>query len=99
MLQIIKDAASFRADKAWGARDLAMMDGATIRLHWTDQPYQWHRNDGREVFVVLQGEFDMYYRIDGAELQQTSSFRPTLRQWLRRSTSFDREACLEKRGR
>lgn len=70
MPQIIKDAASFRAVQAWGRRELAMIDGATVSLHWTDQPYRWHRNDGKEVFVVLQGEVDMHYRVDGAELCQ-----------------------------
>ncbi len=45
MPEIVKDAATYRADRAWGARDLAEIDGATVRLHWTDQPYKWHRND------------------------------------------------------
>ncbi len=73
MPQIIKDAAAFRTDQAWGARDLAAIDGATIRLHWSDQPYHWHRNDGCEVFVVLQGEVDMHYRVQGTELCQRLS--------------------------
>jgi mannose-6-phosphate isomerase-like protein (cupin superfamily) len=68
MPEIVKDAATYRADRAWGARDLAEIDGATVRLHWTDQPYKWHRNDGTEAFVVLSGEVDMHYRIDGKEL-------------------------------
>lgn len=52
----------FRADKAWGALPIANMNGITTRLHWTDQAYQWHVNDGEEVFVVLDGQVDMYYR-------------------------------------
>ena len=43
------------------------MNGITTRLHWTDQPYIWHVNDGAEVFVVLDGEVDMKYREDGKE--------------------------------
>ncbi len=39
----------FTADRAWGALDIAEIDGATVRLHWTDQPYVWHVNDGPEV--------------------------------------------------
>jgi len=35
---------------------------ATVRLHWTDQPYKWHINDGEEVFVVLDGAVDMHTR-------------------------------------
>jgi len=33
----------------------ANMQGATTRLHWTDQAYKWHVNDGEEVFVVPDG--------------------------------------------
>ncbi|MFI6355232.1 hypothetical protein ACIBJF_21815 [Streptomyces sp. NPDC050743] len=61
------DAASHTADRPWGALDLAEFDTATVRLHWTDQPYVWHVNDGPEVFVVLDGAVDMHYRVDGVE--------------------------------
>ena len=67
MPTIVKDARQFTAERAWGARDLAEIDGATIRLHWTDQPYHWHANDGAEVFLVLDGLVDMRYREAGAE--------------------------------
>ena len=59
--------ADFRAERAWGALDIARIDGATVRLHWTDEPYRWHTNDGAEVFVVLDGEVDMHFRKNGAE--------------------------------
>ena len=58
---------TFTADRAWGAQDIANMVGITTRLHWTDQPYQWHINDGEEVFVVLDGSVEMKYRVDGVE--------------------------------
>lgn len=57
----------FTADRAWGAIDITNMDGITTRLHWTDQPYKWHVNEGQEVFVVLNGVVDMHYRVDGVE--------------------------------
>lgn len=66
-MKIVTDARSFIADRAWGARDLAEIEGATVRLHWTDQPYRWHVNDGAEVFVVLAGEVEMRYREAGEE--------------------------------
>jgi len=50
------------AERAWGALGIAEMNGIAIRLHWTDQPYHWHVNDGEEVFVVLDGKVDMHYR-------------------------------------
>lgn len=58
---------SFKADRAWGAVDIANMDGITTRLHWTDQPYRWHVNDGEEVFAVLDGRVEMRYREAGQE--------------------------------
>lgn len=67
MPKIIGDIGQFRAERAWGARELAEIDGATVRLHWTDQPYKWHVNEGPEVFVVLDGEVDMKYREAGME--------------------------------
>ena len=57
----------FRGQRAWDALPLAEMNGITTRLHWTDQPYVWHVNDGEEVFVVLDGRVEMRYRIDGDE--------------------------------
>jgi mannose-6-phosphate isomerase-like protein (cupin superfamily) len=67
MPRIVSDARTFTAERPWGARDLAEIDGASVRLHWTDQPYKWHVNDGREVFLVLDGEVDMHYREAGVE--------------------------------
>lgn len=57
----------FTADRAWGALDIANMSGITTRLHWTDQPYKWHVNDGQEVFAVLDGRVEMRYRLSGEE--------------------------------
>lgn len=57
----------FTSTRAWGADDITNMDGTTVRLHWTDQPYKWHVNDGEEVFVVLDGTVDMHYREGGIE--------------------------------
>jgi len=57
----------FKAEQAWGAKDIANMNGITTRLHWTDKPYVWHINDGEEVFVVLDGIVEMFYRENGCE--------------------------------
>ena len=57
----------FTADRPWGATDIASMNGITTRLHWTDQPYKWHINDGEEVFAVLNGRVEMRYREGGIE--------------------------------
>lgn len=58
----------FLGGRAWEAMDIERFSGATtVRLHWTDQPYKWHINDGPEVFVVLDGKVDMHAR-EGGEI-------------------------------
>ena len=57
----------FTAQKAWEAKDIANMNGITTRLHWADKPYKWHINEGEEVFVVLDGQVEMFYRLDAQE--------------------------------
>ncbi|WP_263141534.1 cupin [Pseudomonas alcaligenes] len=57
----------FTAERAWDALDIAHLENASVRLHWTDRPYVWHVNDGCEVFVVLDGEVEMFYREQGRE--------------------------------
>jgi mannose-6-phosphate isomerase-like protein (cupin superfamily) len=65
--RIFDDPRSFTAPNAWSALDLAEIEGASVRLHWTDKPYKWHVNDGTEVFAVLDGLVDMHYRVEGEE--------------------------------
>ncbi|QKF53136.1 cupin domain-containing protein [Pseudomonas sp. 15A4] len=57
----------FTGERPWAALDIANMNGITTRLHWTDQPYKWHVNDGQEVFVVLDGQVEMRFKQDGVE--------------------------------
>ena len=65
-MQLIRSK-DFTATRAWGALDIANMQGITTRLHWTNEPYKWHINDGEEVFVVLDGKVKMLYRKNGVE--------------------------------
>ncbi|WP_269913841.1 hypothetical protein [Acinetobacter sp. HY1485] len=57
---------NFTGKKAWDGLDIATIEGASVRLHWTDQPYIWHINDGSEVFVVIDGCVKMYYKENNA---------------------------------
>ena len=58
----------FTASKSWEALDIANMSGITTRLHWTKEPYKWHINDEEEVFIVLDGKVEMFYKEDGKEV-------------------------------
>lgn len=62
---LLVDASAFTADRPWGAMDLAAVPNATVRLHWTDEPYIWHINDGTEAFIVVDGIVDMHVRVGG----------------------------------
>ena len=68
-------AGAFTGTRAWEALDIERIDDATVRLHWTDQPYRWHVNDGPEVFVVLDGAVDMHTR-GGTSGEQVFSLGP-----------------------
>lgn len=72
----------FTGSRPWEALDIAKLNGITVRLHWTNQPYKWHVNDGEEVFVVLDGCVEMRYRESGMErstlLQVGDIFHATL---------------------
>jgi mannose-6-phosphate isomerase-like protein (cupin superfamily) len=61
------NARTYRAGRPWGARDVAELDDASVRLHWTNEAYHWHVNDGTEVFVVVDGRVDMHTRNAGRE--------------------------------
>ena len=65
-MRIIR-ADEFTGRHPWDADHIATIDGATVRVHWTDEPYIWHVNDGDEVFAVLDGAIDMHVRVDGDE--------------------------------
>jgi mannose-6-phosphate isomerase-like protein (cupin superfamily) len=65
-LKIIRSR-EFTGEKAWEALSVANMNGITTRLHWTNEPYKWHVNDGEEVFAVLDGSVEMRYRENGEE--------------------------------
>lgn len=56
---------------AWSGPTFAGFAGAAVKLRWIDKPYRWHRNDGREFFMVLSGLVEMKVRKDGG---QTSVF-------------------------
>ncbi len=52
----------FTGTRAWESMPITIMNGITIKLHWTNEPYHWHINDDEEVFVVLSGVVEMNYK-------------------------------------
>lgn len=66
-MRIVPGLTTFRAERPWGALEVGEVEGASVRLHWTDRPYVWHVNDGAEAFIVLSGAVDMRWRTGGEE--------------------------------
>lgn len=60
-MKIIKSK-EFTPKEAWDSKLISNMNGITTKLHWTNKPYKWHINDGQEVFVVLEGQVEMFYK-------------------------------------
>ena len=53
---------TYTGSRPWDALPIDDIENASIKLHWTSTPYQWHVNDGSEVFVVLRGQAEMRTR-------------------------------------
>ncbi|EGY33701.1 dsbh domain containing protein [Aggregatibacter actinomycetemcomitans serotype e str. SC1083] len=62
--KIIRSADSTAA-RTRGGLDITEMNDISVRLHWTDEPYKWHINDGEEVFAVMDGVMEMHYKEHG----------------------------------
>ena len=57
----------FTAERACGDLNITSMNGISVRLQWTDKPYESHNNDGEEVFAVMDGTVEMRYKEEGQE--------------------------------
>jgi mannose-6-phosphate isomerase-like protein (cupin superfamily) len=49
----------------WSGPTFTGFGEAAVKLRWINDAYQWHRNDGAEVFLVLDGAVDMHVRRAG----------------------------------
>lgn len=57
------DAAAVQGPVAWSGPTFTGFGNAAVKLRWTDKPFVWHRNRGREFFMVLEGTVTMQTRI------------------------------------
>ena len=55
------DATTFVASRAWGSTEVLDLGDHAAKVHWTDTQFPWHVNDGDELFVVLDGEIEMFH--------------------------------------
>ena len=50
----------------WSGPTYTGFGEAAVKLRWIKAPYRWHRNEGAELFLVLDGAVDMHVRSTGA---------------------------------
>ena len=46
----------------WSGPTFTGIGGAAVKLRWIDSAFRWHRNDGPELFLVLDGAVEMAVR-------------------------------------
>ena len=51
----------------WSGPTFTGFGEAAVKLRFVKDAFRWHRNDGAEVFMVLDGEVDMHVRRPGEE--------------------------------
>ena len=57
------DIAQLSGPADWSGPTFAGFGGdAAVKLRWINGAYKWHRNEGAEVFLVLEGEVDMHVK-------------------------------------
>lgn len=58
----------------WSGPTYSGFGDASVKLRWIKDAYRWHRNDGPEIFLVLDGTVDMHVRSgDGQSVVQRLS--------------------------
>lgn len=50
----------------WSGPTYKGFGDAAVKLRWIKDAYEWHRNEGAEVFLVLDGEVDIHVRSVGS---------------------------------
>lgn len=46
----------------WSGPTYSGFGEAAVKLRWIHAPFEWHRNEGTELFLVLDGEVEMHVR-------------------------------------
>lgn len=56
------DVKALQGPRDWSGPTLGGFSEAAVKLRWIDSAFQWHRNDGPEVFLVVDGVVEMHVR-------------------------------------
>jgi mannose-6-phosphate isomerase-like protein (cupin superfamily) len=58
----VHDANALHGPIDWSGPTMPSIGNAVAKLRWINTPFRWHRNAGRELFLVIDGEVDMHVR-------------------------------------
>ena len=69
-INLAQSLASF--DETWAPRISGRVNGVELKLAKIHGEFVWHKHDDTdELFLVLDGRFDLLYREDGSEARMT----------------------------
>ncbi len=60
----------------WSGPTYTGFGEAAVKLRWINSSYRWHRNEGAELFLVLDGEVEMHIRRAGADEEEVERLGP-----------------------
>jgi mannose-6-phosphate isomerase-like protein (cupin superfamily) len=60
----------------WSGPTFTGFGEAAVKLRWINAAYEWHRNDGAELFLVLDGAVDMHIKRAGDKEAVVEHLRP-----------------------
>lgn len=70
------DIASLAGPTDWSGPTFSGFGNAAVKLRWINTPFRWHRNSGRELFLVLDGKVDMHVRSGTADEAEILRLEP-----------------------
>jgi len=56
------DTADLNGPDDWSGPTLTGIGNAVVKPRWINTPFEWHRNTGGELFMVIDGNVDMHVR-------------------------------------
>lgn len=76
------DANSLVGPDDWSGPTFGGISDAAVKFRWINSAFRWHRNDGPELFLVLDGEVDMHVRSGPASPVEVIALTAGMGVWM-----------------